>query len=91
MKMSIDCISLLAMWTPGPLEMIVIGVVALLIFGKRLPEIAKGLGKSMIEFKNGIKEAKETRDNIATDIQKAKNKVLEDVKKVSGLNELEKS
>ena len=33
--------------------MIVLGVVAVLIFGRKLPEIAKALGKSLTEFKKG--------------------------------------
>ena len=37
-------------------EMLVIGVVALLIFGNRLPEVGRSLGKSFIEFKKGLKE-----------------------------------
>ena len=31
-------------------------VIAVLIFGRRLPEIARGVGKSITEFKRGIKE-----------------------------------
>jgi sec-independent protein translocase protein TatA len=40
---------------PGTTEWLVIGVVALLIFGKRLPEVARSLGKGVNEFKKGIK------------------------------------
>lgn len=56
--------TILGMWTPGPLELIVVGIVALLIFGKRLPEIARGLGKSLTEFRKGIHEAKDAKDEI---------------------------
>lgn len=49
---------------PGPLEMLVIGVVALLLFGKRLPEIARSLGSSMNEFKKGL-------SNVQDDINQA--------------------
>jgi sec-independent protein translocase protein TatA len=46
-------------WVPGPMEWIIILIVALLLFGRRLPEVAKGLGKSLSEFKKGIKEGSE--------------------------------
>lgn len=39
---------------PGPTELIIILVVILLLFGaKRIPELAKGLGTGMKEFKKG--------------------------------------
>ncbi len=38
-----------------PMHLLVIGVIAILLFGKRLPEIARSLGKSMVEFKKGLK------------------------------------
>ncbi len=40
---------------PGGIEWIIILIVALLIFGKRLPEVMKSLGKGIVEFKKGIK------------------------------------
>lgn len=41
-------------WSLGPMEIGIILVVALLIFGKRLPEVGKSFGKSIVEFKKGI-------------------------------------
>ncbi|MEZ6058492.1 MAG: twin-arginine translocase TatA/TatE family subunit [Planctomycetaceae bacterium] len=38
----------------GPMQMLMFATVALLVFGKRLPEVARGLGKSIVEFKKGI-------------------------------------
>lgn len=44
----------------GPLEIILILLVILLLFGaKRIPEIAKGVGKGMKEFKKAVKEVEE--------------------------------
>src|SRR5262249_44715775 len=38
-----------------PTHLLVIGIIAILLFGKRLPDIARSLGKSMAEFKKGLK------------------------------------
>jgi sec-independent protein translocase protein TatA len=38
----------------GPMEMMIVGLIALLLFGKRLPEVARSLGKGIVEFKKGM-------------------------------------
>jgi len=44
-----------AVWTPGLGELVIILVVILLLFGaKRLPEMARSLGRSTKEFKKGM-------------------------------------
>ena len=51
----------------GTTEIIVIGGIALLIFGgKKLPELMRGLGKGVKEFKEGMNEVK---DEIKNDAQ----------------------
>lgn len=39
-----------------PMGMLIVGLVALLMFGKRLPDVMRALGKSVTEFKKGIDE-----------------------------------
>lgn len=40
----------------GPTEIIVVAVLLLVFFGgKKLPELAKGIGDSIKEFKNAVK------------------------------------
>ena len=44
-----------AMWTPGPLEIVVILVIVLIVFGpKRLPDLGRSLGRGMREFKDSV-------------------------------------
>jgi len=48
------------MFNMGPMELILVLVILLILFGaKRLPEIGKAIGKSLGEFKKGMKESKE--------------------------------
>lgn len=50
---------------PGGMEWIVIGVLALLIFGRRLPDVARSVGKSIVEFKRGMREVKDDIESSA--------------------------
>ena len=77
----------LAFWTPGPVEIIVILVVALLIFGRRLPEIARNIGKSLTEFKKGVREAKEVKDDLENDVKEIKDEIVNEAKDAAGLSD----
>jgi sec-independent protein translocase protein TatA len=72
---------------PGGWEWIIILIVALLIFGRRLPEIARSVGKSMTEFKKGINEAKESTDDLVDDVTKVKDEVVKEAKDASGVDD----
>ncbi len=37
----------------GPLELVIVAVVVLLLFGNRLPGLMRSLGRGVIEFKKG--------------------------------------
>ena len=41
---------------PGPFELVVFLTIALLLFGKRLPEIARSTGQAFNNFKKGLTE-----------------------------------
>jgi len=45
---------LFAMFGLGPMELIIVGVVVLLLFGSRLPSVMRSLGQGVTEFKKGV-------------------------------------
>lgn len=46
----------------GPTEMLIVLVIAVLLFGKRLPEVGRSLGKGIVEFKKGLNDIKSEVD-----------------------------
>jgi sec-independent protein translocase protein TatA len=47
----------------GLLEMLIVMGVAVLLFGKRLPEVGRSLGRGIVEFKKGLSDAGEGFDS----------------------------
>jgi sec-independent protein translocase protein TatA len=47
---------------PGLPELMIVGIIALLLFGKRLPEVARSLGKGIVEFKKGVRGVEDEVD-----------------------------
>ena len=55
----------------GSTELLLISGIALLLFGdKKLPEMMRGLGEGVREFKKGVNDAKETDENPNEEIDK---------------------
>ena len=54
---------------PGGFEWIIILIVALLIFGKRLPGTMRSIGKGIVEFKKGLKDVNDEVDDVEGDIK----------------------
>ena len=56
------------LWMPGWGEMLIIMLFVLIFFGARkIPEIARGMGKGIREFKDATKEIKKEIDEGASD------------------------
>jgi sec-independent protein translocase protein TatA len=66
--------ALLLFGMPGGWEMFIIIFVVLLLFGaKKIPELARGLGRGIREFKDATKEIKDEIDEESKSIKKSVN------------------
>lgn len=54
---------------------IVIAALALLLFGNRLPDVARSLGRSVNEFKRGLKEVKDDLEDEADADEQARKRL----------------
>ena len=51
---------MLAFWSGlSPWHLLLVGALALLFYGNRLPEVARSLGKAVNEFKRGLREVED--------------------------------
>jgi sec-independent protein translocase protein TatA len=50
----------------SPIHWIILAVIGILLFGKRLPEVGRSLGKGIVEFKKGLKGLEDEVDTGST-------------------------
>jgi len=61
--------------TPGPFEIIIIVIILLLLFGgKKIPELMRGLGQGMKEFKKATRDEDPPREGTSKEIEAEKDK-----------------
>ena len=56
----------------GPLEIVIILIIALIVFGpKRLPELGRSMGKGLREFKNSLTTDKDDDDDDVRELERS--------------------
>ncbi|MFG0283487.1 MAG: twin-arginine translocase TatA/TatE family subunit [Phycisphaerales bacterium JB039] len=50
---------------PGQWEWVLLALLGVLLFGRRLPEVGRNVGRSIMEFKKGLREITEEADRAA--------------------------
>lgn len=53
----------------GAFEMVIIGSVCVMLFGGRLPKVARSVGQSIVEFKRGFLEVERECEEIKRKIE----------------------
>ncbi len=73
--------NLVAIGMPQGMDWFWILLIALLIFGgAKLPQLARSLGRSMSEFKKGMREADEVKDEALGEVKKVQNDVAKEIR-----------
>jgi sec-independent protein translocase protein TatA len=53
----------------GVTEVVVIGIVGILLFGNRLPTIARSVGSSFVQFKKGLNDVEDEVKEIKKELK----------------------
>jgi len=48
---------------PGHIELLILGLVILLLFGNRLPSVMRSMGRGIVEFKKGVQGIEDDVDS----------------------------
>jgi len=65
---------------PGPFELVVLLIIAVLLFGKRLPSLAYSAGNSIVQFKKGFKECELEVAEIENQVKTVQSELKEELK-----------
>ena len=71
---------------PQGWEWLIILVIALLLFGKKLPDVARGLGRSLTQFKKGLHEVEETKNEVGNEVKKVNDDITSQTRDAAGFN-----
>ena len=52
----------------GYAELVVLGVVAVILFGRKLPEVARNVGNSYAQFRQGLSELQSSMNDVKDDL-----------------------
>jgi sec-independent protein translocase protein TatA len=70
---------MMAISMPQGLDWVWILLIVLVIFGgRKLPDLARNLGKGLSQFKKGLNEVEETKDEIVNEVKKVQNNATND-------------
>ena len=75
------------LWIPGRIELIVIVIVAAILLGKKLPRIARHIGKIFFEVKSSVDDAKDTTNHLKKKTKIIQSKIIDETKDAVGLND----
>jgi len=67
--------------TPGWQELLIVGIIAVLLFGNRLPKVARSVGSSFIEFKRGVQGITDEANQITADLNDEAKQINESIRK----------
>lgn len=82
-------LSLAILGMPGGWEWLIILALGLLLFGRRLPEVGRSMGRAIVEFKKGVKGVEDEIESEAGRRLPAESERASDARRVSTAEKVE--
>lgn len=73
----------------SPMDLIIVGVIVLLLFGNRLPSVMRSLGRGVVEFKKGVSGIEDELEEATRVSSTKKSEAIEETPKAAATAETE--